>query len=150
MKKLLWILGTIAAGVIWFFVAGFIGLGASIVIRIATGADNENTIAAGASGVIIIGWVGLVIASIVLYRRWKMKCHACKRWNALKRISTDVIKQENISVLMELEHRDLSRQVTGTHDQYIPGKRSTYKDTYKCKHCGNLETNIYTEKSASI
>jgi len=51
---------------------------------------------------------------------------------------------------VELENRDLDRNVTGTREQYIPGKRNTYQYTYKCKYCGNLEARSNTEDRASI
>jgi len=92
------------------------------------------------------------IGGLILFRRKRLKsrCRKCKRNWALKFIEQKTIKTEKISVLVELENRDLARNVTGTHDQYIPGKRNTYQYTYKCKYCGNLETRVLKEDRASI
>ncbi len=150
MKKLLWVLGTVIACVLWSVLVGFIVVGANIVTSIVTRSEIQSVDTYSLNPVIVLGWVALIIMSIMMWRRWKARCQACKRWGALKLIKTEILKQENISVLVELEDRGLNRQVIGTHDQYIPGKRNTYQDTYKCKHCGNLEIRIRTKDGASI
>ncbi|MDL2288172.1 hypothetical protein LJC32_02190 [Oscillospiraceae bacterium OttesenSCG-928-F05] len=156
MKKLLWlilwIICTIAACTLWFVIIGFIGVGVTIAITRITQSpslyDNLNENLWGT--IILIGWSVLIVLSVILWRRWKFRCSACKRWAALVLAKTDLIKQDKISVRMEMEHRDWQGNVTGYHDQYIPGKRKTYKDTYKCKHCGSLETYTRTTRSANL
>ena len=101
----------------------------------------------------ILGF-GMIVAigGLILFRRKRLKsrCHKCKRNWALKFIEQRTIKTEKISVLVELDSRDLARNVTGTHEQYIPGKRNIYQYTYQCKHCGNLENRVLKEDKASI
>lgn len=150
MKKLLWILGTTIVGVLWFVLVAVIGAGVSMAANIATRSDTLPAIENILVPVIFLGWIALIIISILMWKRWKAKCPVCKRWSALKLMKTGILKQEDISVLVELKHRDLNREVTGTHEQYIPGKRKTYQDTYKCKYCGNLETHTRIKDSSSV
>lgn len=48
----------------------------------------------------------------------------------IKTEKTEILTQEDISVLVKLKHRDLNRKVTGTQEQYIPRKRKTYQARY--------------------
>lgn len=153
MKKVGWVLGTAIACVLWFVLSGFIGIGVSLAISIAT----RSELARVQGGVIhvfmpimLLGCIAVILLSAILCHRWGARCPACKRWGAMKLVQTALFKQEDISIRMELEQRNLSGQVTGTHDQYIPGQRHTYGDTYRCKYCGNRETRMRTEKKASI
>lgn len=150
MKKLIWIIGTGAACVIYSFLVVVIAMTGQIITSIGTRSEIQSVNQDFLNPVMALGWAVLIFLSIWMRKRWNAKCHACKHWNALKLLKTEVLKQEKISVLVELEQRNLNREVTGTHDQYIPGNRKTYQDTYKCKYCGNLEIRMRTEDSASV
>ena len=150
MKKLLWIIGTGVACVIYSFLVAIIAMVGKIVISIVTHSEIQSVNQDFLNPIMAFGWVVLIILSIWMWKRWNAKCHVCKRWNALKLLKTEILKQEKISVLVELKQRNLNREVTGTQDQYIPGKRKTYQDTYQCKYCGNLEIRTHTEDSASV
>ncbi len=150
MKKLLWIVGTGTACVVYSFLVEIIAIAGQIITSIRTHSEIQSVNQDFLNPIMAFGWVVLTILSIWMWKRWNAKCHACKRWNALKLLKTEVLKQEKISVLVELKQRNLNREVTGTQDQYIPGKRKTYQDTYQCKYCGNLEIRTHTEDSASV
>lgn len=150
MKKILWIVGTVIACVLWCLLVAFIALAGSAVTRMSTHSEMQSVNTDLLGPVTLIGWIALVIISMIMWKRWKSRCHICKRWNALELTKTETLKQEDISVLVELEHRNTNREVIGTQDQYIPGKRKTYQDTYKCKYCGHLETCTRTEDKASV
>ena len=147
--KILWIIGTIIACALWFLLVGFIGFGINVAINMTTQPAEPSLNTNLWATAIYTGWAVLVVLSIVLWRRWNFRCQACKRWGALTLEKTELAKQEKISVLMEMEHRDWQGNVTGYHDQYIPGKRKTYLYTYKCKHCGNLENRTQTRDNPS-
>ena len=148
--KLLWIAGTIIVGGLWFVLVALIGFGVNVAINMAT-KPTEPSLNTNLWVIIVcIGWAVLLVLSIVLWRRWIFKCQSCKRWGALEPIKTELAKQEKISVLVEVERRDLQRNVIGTQDQYIPGKRKIFTDTYKCKFCGHLETRTHTRESADL
>ena len=149
MKKFLWILGTVIICILFALIGGMIIIGGNIITGLITHSGIQSVNQDMLNPTMAVGWVIMIASSIIMWKRWNKKCCACKRWNALALIKTEMLKQEKISVLVELEHRNLNREVTGTHDQYIPGKRRTYKDTYRCKYCGNLETRSHTEDKAS-
>jgi hypothetical protein len=146
VKKIFWIIGTVIVCILYAFLVGMAAIGISIITRSEMQPLTQDIL----NPIMAVGWGFLIVLSILMWKRWNVKCHACKRWAALKLESTDIIKQEKISVLVELENRDLDRNVTGTREQYIPGKRNTYQYTYKCKYCGNLEARSNTEDRASI
>ena len=150
MKKLLWILGTVVSCVLYAFLVGALLIVGNIILSMVTHSEIQSMNQDLFNVVMLSGWVVLTILSIWMWKRWNAKCHACKRWNALKLLKTEILKQEKISVLVELKQRNLNREVTGTQDQYIPGKRKTYQDTYQCKYCGNLEIRTHIEDSASV
>lgn len=150
MKKLLWVVGTIVSGILWFVAIGFIGFGITIATTIITRSGEVVMHGKFWAAMVFIGWVILIILSIILWKRWNLKCQACKRWGALVLSQTELAEQENISVLMETERRDSQGYVVGHQDQYIPGKRKTYLHTYQCKHCGNLENRTQTKDTPSI
>lgn len=150
VKKILWIVGTVATCILYSFIVGYIFLFGNMIVSIFTHSETGQINEKALDIVWIIGWIVLIGISIWLYRRWKMRCHACKHWGALKKVQTDLLKTEDISVLMELEDRNSNRQVIGTHDQYVPGKRNTYRNIYKCQYCGNLEAYKYTVDKADI
>ena len=127
MKKLLWILGTVVSCVLYAFLVGALLIVGNIILSMVTHSEIQSMNQDLFNVVMLSGWVVLTILSIWMWKRWNAKCHACKRWNALKLLKTEILKQEKISVLVELKQRNLNREVTGTQDQYIPGKRKTYR-----------------------
>lgn len=140
MKKLLWILGTSAVWLLYCFIAA----AAMIIWNILKSIVTRSEIQSFNQDIYnIVMWGGtaiIIVLSIWLWKRFKAKCHACKRWGALEWALEEETGRENISVKMQLEERNSRGDLIGTSEQYIPGKRITYKDTYQCKHCGNLET----------
>lgn len=150
MKKLLWILGTVIACVLVVIAIAFIVLLSNIGVSIITRSEIQTMDSRFFGLVMLFGCVAVIVASFCMWKRYAAKCLACKRWGAQKLIRTDILKQEDIHVLRETTQRNRYGEVTGTAEQYIPGKRNTLQDTYKCKYCGHLETYIRTEKRADI
>lgn len=153
MKKLLWSIGTVIACVLWFLLVGFISFGIIIVVSIATRSEIYAVQSAGMNvmgAMMFLGWIVLIVMSVTMWKRWKIRCPACKRWGAVELEKTEVIKQEDIRVLATTTQRNRNGEVTGTSEQYVPGKRETLRDTYKCKYCGHRESYIRTAKRATI
>lgn len=65
-------------------------------------------------------------------------------------VKSEVISQEDVSVLKEMKIRNNQRNETGTVEQYIPGVKTTYKEYYTCKYCGKTSTQVRTEKKAKL
>lgn len=150
LKPVLWILGTVAVGLIWTVLAAFLAVGASILTMIITKNDMTTEITKIFSPTVLIGWVILVFVSRMLWKHFEIRCPICKKWGAMGRVHSAKIKSEDVSVLVSTERRSRDGYVVGTQDQYIPGKKVTYRDTYKCKFCGHEEKYIRTAKSANL
>lgn len=78
------------------------------------------------------------------------RCPLCKKRHALKMVKSEVISQEDVSVLAEAKIRNNQRNETGSVEQYIPGVKTTYKEYYTCKYCGKTSTQVRTEKKAKL
>ena len=70
----------------------------------------------------------------------KKRCPFCKKRHALIMVKSEVISQEDVSVLKEMKIRNNQRNETGTVEQYIPGVKTTYKEYYTCKYCGTKQS----------
>lgn len=92
--------------------------------------------------------VGIMIFS--LYIAIKQRCPNCKKLSSMKYIDTSLLKEENISIKVENATRDSIGNLTGTIEQYIPGKREFFLETYQCKHCGYVHTKTVTKETASL
>jgi len=102
---------------------------------------------------ILIGLVGLLILYIVskkLEQRFNNRCSECKKWGAMRRVDSQLLRTETISVLVETKRRNLDGNVVGSQDQYIPGTRKVYSDTYQCKFCGAQYKREHTAERASL
>lgn len=80
----------------------------------------------------------------------RKRCPFCKKRHALKMVKSEVISQEDVSVLKEMKIRNNQRNETGSVEQYIPGVKTTYKEYYTCKYCGKTSTQMRTEKKAKL
>ena len=78
------------------------------------------------------------------------RCPFCNKRHAMKLVKSEVVSQENVSVLAEAKIRNSQRNETGTVEQYIPGVKTTYKEYYTCKYCGKTSTQVRTEKKAKL
>lgn len=76
----------------------------------------------------------VIILVIINYYRTKNACGQCNKHRAVKLINTCVISKEDISILVELETKNMQSEVISTTEQYIPGTRTEYEDIYKCKY----------------
>lgn len=85
-----------------------------------------------------------------LYIAIKQRCPNCKKLSSMKYIDTSLLKEENISIKVENATRDSIGNLTGTIEQYIPGKREFFLETYQCKHCGYVHTKTVTKETASL
>ena len=70
-------------------------------------------------------------------KRYLSQCKNCKKLFALKKKNSTFVKEENISIMVELKEKNRDGEVTGTREDYIPGVRKFYDDLYVCKYCGH-------------
>ena len=94
----------------------------------------------------------IVVAIGILYFCYgrKSTCPECRKIFALKKTKQEIVGQEDVSVLVETKMRNNRQEVVGTGEQYVPGVRTTYREYYTCKHCGNVVTRDYTKSRAKM
>ena len=74
------------------------------------------------------------------------KCENCKRVFAVKKIKTELVRKEDISILVELKQMHAKGGVVAeTHPCYVPGERMFYECHYKCRYCGNKTVKTITK-----
>lgn len=104
-------------------------------------------------------WTGILVAiffflllgvgEVTMYG-YRNKCPHCKKWFSLKKTATLKVGEKNISMPTEVKHRNAYGEVTGTSEQYIPGTRRTFCETYLCKECGEKSYRSYTRDSKNV
>lgn len=100
-------------------------------------------------GIIVIGFL-LVMVLEDLHYTITTRCPACKKYSGLKYVNTQLLNEERISVKVENATKDKYGNTIGTYEQYIPGKRKVFLETYKCKYCGHVQTKTVTKESTSL
>ncbi len=91
-------------------------------------------------------WV-VVIGIIFLWitrSRYKKKCYSCKKWNAMKKISTKCIDEKPSVIYKKREIKNSKGEVLKTWTDSVPATIYYYQIHRKCKHCGHED---YLSKS---
>ena len=89
---------------------------------------------------------GMIMYLIVYYWYGKdHKCPSCNKRFCLKKTGEEVIKRENISVLVETKTKNRNGDVIGSQEQYVPGERVTYRINKVCKKCGKTCYSTYKQ-----
>ena len=65
------------------------------------------------------------------------KCENCNRIFAVKKIKTELVRKEDISILVELKQMHAKGGVVAeTLPHRVPGERMFYEHHYECRYCG--------------
>lgn len=107
---------------------------------------------AGSALWIVLGIVCILIdAAIIFFGMLKpTQCPECKKFFALKEMDTEAVGSENISMKVETNDYGRNGEVVGRHEQYIPGKRITYKRNYICKKCGATSSSSFSRDKETV
>lgn len=151
--KLLWIILTIVIWSILAYIFTYIGIAIQFIAVIVT--RNREILNSSAArnfiGILVLIFsLIVVVLSIHLWGKFNTRCDTCKRMGALEWVTTKAIREDIISVPVETAHKNNRGDIIGTQDQYVPGKRIQYRDTYKCKYCGATEDYLRTVDRANI
>lgn len=149
-KTILWVVATMMVCFAYCCLVTLILTIGTIIKGIITHSTNAQMNEEMLSGATIFGIIVLIVMSVILYRKWKRKCMACKRWDAMFLFNTDLLAEQDIHVPIESAHRNISGEYVGSHEQYVPGKRKTYCNTYQCRYCGYETTENYNVDEAMI
>lgn len=93
---------------------------------------------------------GALYIVYMLYLAIRDRCPSCGKLNCLKYVSRTLVKEDNISVLVENSIKDKAGNVIGTTEQYVPGVRKVYKDVFKCSHCEYVAKRTVTRDEKRI
>ncbi len=63
------------------------------------------------------------------------RCNLCKRFFAVKKISENVVRTENIEILEALRQPHLKGEVHTMVERFVPGERIYSEIVYECKFC---------------
>jgi len=78
------------------------------------------------------------------------QCPRCGKLYSYKKITTEKIKEKNISVKVINQEKDRVGNIIGTIEQHIPGTRHIYKDTYQCSRCGCIESFTFSKDEKNV
>ena len=101
---------------------------------------------------LILGLLALFVLIKIISKITSRRCNCpnCKRFLRMKKTGSETIRKDDIMMLVEVKDRNSDREITGTREQYIPGSRITYRDTFWCKSCGNQKYKTYTKDIKKI
>lgn len=148
----LWIILTFLVWLILMFASVYIFIGIKFIGSISTGGDFSFASSLDNSfGLFeLIALIIVIIISKHLWNKFNAQCESCKRWGALELANTKILQEASIYVSIDTKQKNINGETIGSQEQYIPGKRIQYQDTYKCKYCGTTESYVRTVDKASI
>lgn len=150
---LLWIALTIAACFALVIAIGYIFIGITLVGSIIAGDSsffNSESFGLTLGGFEFVGIVIVIIISKHFWSKFNTQCDVCRRFGALELVNTKILQEASIYVPVDAKRKNIKGETIGSQEQYIPGKRIQYQDTYRCKYCGATENYIRTADKAII
>jgi hypothetical protein len=93
---------------------------------------------------------GALYIVYMLYLAIRDKCPSCDKLNGLKYVSRTLVREDNISVLVENRIKDKAGNVIRTNEQYVPGVRKVYEYAFRCSHCEYVEKRTVTRDEKCI
>ena len=92
--------------------------------------------------------IAIIIKKVLNFVSKRMRCSNCKRFLGMERIDTRAVGEEEILILMDEKDSGIEESEMESKEKYIPGKRTTYRETFKCKSCGCQRYKVYSVYSA--
>lgn len=147
IKKILWIIMTVAACAVWGL---FVGVIVALINVIANHGNSIDTVDNIGTAFIVIGFIAVIILSVIMWNRVEARCPACKKIGAMCFFKEDLIGEKDINVPIDLHRKNQRGEIIDTYQQYVSGVRKTFKKTYKCSYCNHTEVRTYTRDIANI
>ena len=118
--------------IITIIVAFFIVVGVCGVLGIGMSSIPERLI------MLVFTLIGVMVMYLIIYYWYgkDFKCPSCNKRFCLEETGEEVIKRENVSVLVKTNTRNRNGDIIGSQEQYVPGERITYRINKICKKCG--------------
>ena len=99
---------------------------------------------------VLICIIGVVLVGVRAYHAWTRRCPSCGKWDCFNYVGEKVLREEDISMVVENRIRDASGNMWGTCEQHIPGKGQVVLELYRCSKCGHKGTKTVTKNIASV
>lgn len=147
IKKILWIVITIAACFVWGLVVMAI---VALIKAIAKSGSSWGTIDNVGTFFMIIGFIALIILSVIMWNKIESQCPVCKKLGAMCYLKEEIIAEKDVNVPISLHRKNQKGEIIDTYQQYVSGVRKTFRTTYKCSYCNHIETRTYTKDIANI
>ncbi len=87
--------------------------------------------------------IGIMYLIIYYWFGKANQCPSCHKVFCLKKIGEEIVKKENVSVLVNTRTRNKNGEVIGSQEQYVPGERITYRVNKVCRKCGKMCYSTY-------
>lgn len=84
-------------------------------------------------GKVIYFAISTIILLLYLY---SCRCKECGKFFSIRKIEVSRSGSQDIMVKTEVNTYNNQRDIIGTQEQYIPGRRNFYTARYVCKNCG--------------
>lgn len=68
------------------------------------------------------------------------QCSECKRIFAMKKLSKNLVRTEDVNVVEVLYQPHPKGEIQTIGERFAPGKREVYEITYVCRFCGAKHT----------
>ena len=80
--------------------------------------------------------------SVYVYYGVKFMCPYCKKGYALKKISSSVVGERDISIKKQertVQYNNFNQEIAhSVTDRYVPGTETTYRLDYVCRYCSSM------------
>ncbi len=89
-------------------------------------------------GLLIVGIVGLVIFGFGIKAN-NQRCPNCRAWNSMTTIKSEKVGEKKVKVRRNLNstyYRTSGNTTFGTRQVFVSADEVTYKEVYRCVHCG--------------
>lgn len=93
---------------------------------------------------ILLGWGFLSAIWASIKDSYHTRCNNCKKWGAVQVIDKELLSETKVKVTKVLETKHKNH--TTKREVLVPGIKSEYRVTCKCKYCGNITKYIDTRR----
>ena len=91
---------------------------------------------------ILLGWGILSAIWSSIKDSYRTRCNNCNKWGAVQVIDRELLSETKVKVTKVLETKHKNH--TTKREVLVPGIKSEYRVTCKCKYCGNITKHIDT------
>lgn len=151
IKKILWLIMSIAVYVVYYLIIKLLFALIDKLLNVITLSAAIHSIFLTIGEILLLlGFVAIIVLSIIMWRKVSTRCHSCKKFGAMVFLKEELVSEKNISVPVNLQRKNPKGEIIDIYQQYVPGVRKSFKKIYKCRYCNYTEAHTYTKDIANI